>query len=353
MITLYKRGSVWWAQSTLHGFQRKWSLRTRDRSVAQELLRQAQIDSLSAPAHRVKKWEDFRKEFLQIQKSQVAEKTYSEYDRVLKIFSEFLSKSGIQAMHDLNPLTIAAFTDIRRHSVHRINRRLISPGGLKFEQRLLHHTFNFAIKRGIMHQNPVTLPNRNATPGKTLPFTPGEVRAMTSSAYLNDKPYLKAVVLLFLHTGLRIGDVISLQRRSIIGNTLTVNTKKRNKVVRLELHPDVLASLRIHFAAQNKAQQKSPYVFSTEFGKPIVSLDKHLRRLWKFCNIPGGHAHRFRDTLAVRLLEAGASLYDVAKILGNSHQVVELHYAPYVKELQERSARLLKSLSFTAQSPLS
>jgi len=50
-------------------------------------------------------------------------------------------------------------------------------------------------------------------------------------------------------------------------------------------------------------------------------------------------AHRFRDTFAVRLLQGGSTLYDVAKLLGTSNSVAEKHYTPWVKELQERAGR--------------
>jgi integrase len=55
------------------------------------------------------------------------------------------------------------------------------------------------------------------------------------------------------------------------------------------------------------------------------------------------HPHRFRDTLAVDMLLKGASPYDVAKTLGDTISVVEEHYAPYVKELRERTRRIMES----------
>ncbi len=74
------------------------------------------------------------------------------------------------------------------------------------------------------------------------------------------------------------------------------------------------------------------------------NLDGLLRRNFRRAGIEGGHAHRFRDTFAVRLLEKGASLYDVAKMLGITVPVAEKHYTPYVRELQERGRRLIHQL---------
>jgi integrase len=62
----------------------------------------------------------------------------------------------------------------------------------------------------------------------------------------------------------------------------------------------------------------------------------------KRAGVTRAHPHRFRDTLAVDLLK-GASPYDVAKTLGDTVAVVEEHYAPYVKELRERTRRIMES----------
>ena len=65
----------------------------------------------------------------------------------------------------------------------------------------------------------------------------------------------------------------------------------------------------------------------------------------------GGHAHRFRDPFAVRMLAHGSSLYDVAKALGIGVGTAERHYSPFVRELRDRVDRLIDSLDFDA--PLS
>jgi integrase len=53
--------------------------------------------------------------------------------------------------------------------------------------------------------------------------------------------------------------------------------------------------------------------------------------------IKGGHAHKFRDTLAVELLLAGVPLEPVSVLLGhNSVRVTERHYSPWVRSRQEQ-----------------
>jgi integrase len=51
-----------------------------------------------------------------------------------------------------------------------------------------------------------------------------------------------------------------------------------------------------------------------------------------------GHAHRFCDTFAVKLLLAGVPLERVSILLGHtSVRITEKHYAPWVRERQEQA----------------
>jgi hypothetical protein len=59
--------------------------------------------------------------------------------------------------------------------------------------------------------------------------------------------------------------------------------------------------------------------------------------------VPHAHPHRFLDTFAVDMLCAGASVYDVAKMLGDTVETVEKHYAPFVPALRERVRRITES----------
>ena len=52
-------------------------------------------------------------------------------------------------------------------------------------------------------------------------------------------------------------------------------------------------------------------------------------------------SHRLRDTFAVRLLEKGVPMEEVAKLLGNSIRVCERHYSAWVQGRQDRADALV------------
>ena len=347
MVRLFKRGRVWYTRINLPGRCECRSLRTGDRSVAQILARHIEIDVLSGGKLREHTWREFALEFEQTISGQVRFRTLKYYLFVLHKLTAFFDEHRVILLGEVTPAQITNFIEARRRELHPSRKRTMTDGGVRAYFRVLHRIFSFAVQREYIRKNPVLVTNRNAIPGKTQPFAPDEITAMLTAPYLVDKAYLRAIVLLFLHTGLRIGDVIDLKKTDVDGAYLSLRARKNSTNLRLPIHSELRDSLGAYAAVQNTDQQLSPYLFSTQQGQPIVSLDKHLRRLWKACGIVGGHAHRFRDTFAVRLLETGASLYDVAKLLGISAVVVEAHYAPYVKELQERGRRLVSMLNYT------
>jgi integrase/recombinase XerD len=77
--------------------------------------------------------------------------------------------------------------------------------------------------------------------------------------------------------------------------------------------------------------------FWSGIGNPktgVADWQRTLRKVFKLAKVENGHAHRFRDTFAVRLLEKGVPLEAVAVLLGNSLRIAERHYAPWVKSRQ-------------------
>ena len=62
-----------------------------------------------------------------------------------------------------------------------------------------------------------------------------------------------------------------------------------------------------------------------------------LKAAFKLAKIPDGHAHRFLDTFAVSLLQAGVPMERVSVLLGHSSiKVTEKYYSPWVRARQEQ-----------------
>ena len=58
--------------------------------------------------------------------------------------------------------------------------------------------------------------------------------------------------------------------------------------------------------------------------------------------VKNAHAHRFRHTRATELLARGATMDDVAALLGNSVRICEKHYAKWDAKRQDRLDALIE-----------
>lgn len=92
-------------------------------------------------------------------------------------------------------------------------------------------------------------------------------------------------------------------------------------------------------------QPEDHVLLSPETNRPLTRprLYERVLSLGRRAGVLDAHPHRFRDSFAIDLLTRGASPYDVAKLLGDSVDTVEKHYAPFVRELRERARRITES----------
>jgi integrase/recombinase XerD len=144
---------------------------------------------------------------------------------------------------------------------------------------------------------------------------------------------LKALVLLLRHSGLRIGDAVTLSRDRIVNGKLFLYTAKAGTPVYCPLPPLVLQALEA-------AAGGGHYFFWTGESKPESAAGnwrRALSRVFRLAEIRGAHPHRFRDTFAVGLLLAGVPMEHVSILLGHqSLKVTERYYAPWVRARQEQ-----------------
>ena len=66
-----------------------------------------------------------------------------------------------------------------------------------------------------------------------------------------------------------------------------------------------------------------------------------MAAVFKKSGVKNAHAHRYRHTLATRLLGEGASFQQVADILGNTAEIVRKHYGKWSKGRQDNIDRLM------------
>jgi integrase len=233
---------------------------------------------------------------------------------------DFAQQNGLQYLNQFDIEQATAFR--AKWTVHNLaaSKRLDYLRGF----------FRFAHDRSWVSDNPAKKlkPPKTVSP-PTMPFSRPEMDAILGAC---DRLKVKALVLLMRHSGLRIGDAVSLSADQIQDGKLLLRTAKTGTLVYVPLPPFVTTVLEA-------VKRKNGYFFWTGESKRSSVADtwrKQLAPVFTKAKIEGAHPHQFRDTFAVELLLAGVPLERVSILLGHSStRITEKHYSlPWVRDRQ-------------------
>jgi integrase/recombinase XerD len=333
MLKVVKRGRRYYARGTQDGRRVFKSLETKDAGVAAKRLHKLETEYERGLVRA--DWQKFRTMFDGVGVAHLAPATRKEYLRVMGLFSRFIEKR-ISRVDQLTPLMVTEYVDARLHAPASQNRKLTWDGA-KNELRILRAAFNRAIEWGMLERNPVRQKKLNPEGGKVLPFSTEEIARMEADRVLLRSPRLRAAFYLLLYTGLRLGDTRELRWSAVDfeAGRITVRTTKRKTIVIVPINSKLRCAL-IDLRQVSLACRPADLVFPGRTGRPPKNFKRWLERLYERAGVAGGHAHRFRHTFAVQCLQAGLTLNDVARLLGNSPMVVEKHYSQFDSATLER-----------------
>jgi integrase/recombinase XerD len=172
----------------------------------------------------------------------------------------------------------------------------------------------------------------------TMPLTREEVTSILATC--DDYPdkfnavRLRALVLLLRYSGLRIRDAVTLGRDHLTDGKLFLYTAKTGTAVYCPLPPFAVSALEA-------IPTVGRYFFWSGESKPksaVGDWQRSLKRLFILAGVPTAHAHRFRDTFSVELLQAGVPIERVSILLGHrSVRVTEKHYNAWTRARQEQA----------------
>ena len=171
---------------------------------------------------------------------------------------------------------------------------------------------------------------------------------------------LKDAAMLMLDTGLRVGEILSLEWSDVhlepVGNARfgfihIPKGKSKNAKRNLSLTPRVRAMLE-----SRHASRKSVWVFADEPETgplPIWTLDGQHKRMKAALRLPADAViHSFRHTFGTRLGEAGADAFTIMRAMGHSSVVVSQKYVHPTPEAMERAFERLNAANEKALASL-
>lgn len=280
--------------------------------------------------------------------------TFRKYRGCLTRLVSFCDGRRVTGLIDVDP---DALEDFR-------GTRAIELVTWKVERQMLVTFFGYCARRKWITTNPakeLKAPH-NPKPKEVVPYTlqeesqileactqigggRGPRRSGTGYEHLR----ARAMVMLLRNTALRISDVSTFRKDAVSWDQaastwrIFLRTQKTGEPVFLPI-PDSLKMILDALPLPRNAARDCPYYFwnGVTSRRGVVGIaERTLAAVFKKSGVKNAHAHRYRHTLATRLLEQGASFEQVADILGNTPAVVRKHYGKWSKGRQDNIDRLM------------
>ena len=325
-----------WADGLLKGVEVRQSMRTTVWDEAQEDLLELEKPKNDRRDPDPVTIQAAGAEFLaDAQARKLKEPTLYKYRLLLRQLEDYAQQKGLRYIQEFD------LPQTRRFRASWADGNIAA---LKKLERL-RAFFRFAQESGWIAENPARkLAKPLVSQSPTMPYDREEmIRILAACEQYKDNygrtsqpnaKRLRAFVMTLRYSGLRIQDTVTLAEDRLVDTKLFLYTAKSGVPVYCPL-PDFVVE-----AVRSCTRTNPRYFFWSGESKPksaVGDWQRALRKLFELACIPGGHAHRFRDTFAVELLLAGVPMERVSILLGHrSVKVTEKHYAPWVRARQEQ-----------------
>ena len=319
---LYRRGKIFWFSITYQGNRIQESLKTDNKRLADKLYAKVLTDIVEGRYFETTKAKSTK--FEEMTEKYLKEHAHSRDARTVKTLSTFF------AGYMISQITTKAIAEYR-------NGRLksVKPATVYQELALLRRMFNVAIREWEwLKDNPVSrlsfsVGNRNA---RDRWLTLDEEKRLLDNA--TNPVWLRALILLALHTGMRRGEILDLrwQNVDLLKRAIRI-VKSKNGEKRTIPISNTLFSLVKNMNIRDISGRIFPISGS--------SLRQAFDKLVAKTNLENFRFHDLRHTFATRLVQNGVDLYKVKELLGHKTITMTMRYAHHYPESLRSSIEVL------------
>ena len=265
----------------------------------------------------------FREQFLPYARTNMAPGTVLLYEAAIKTY--------IRIMGDKR-MDLYGIADAERFKTHRLSEK-VSPSKVNIDFRCIKAYFQVAVKWGLISQNPFNDVKQLRIPQMRPVFLTKEEFSTLISVIPDE--WFRDLVTFAIMTMMRVGEIVNLFWESVdLKNRLIHVENKVGFSVKSRRPRTIPMNDWVHQMLSRK-QRGSGYVFR-------LPGDRKLNTGWvsrKFKNAVKAsgvrtdiHFHSLRHTGASWLVQSGASIYVVQKLLGHSSISVTMGYSHLVTD---------------------
>jgi integrase len=340
---LYKRGRVWWMSFICKGKHYRKPCETEDRKLAQRIC--DKVKGEVAEGRWFEKLPGEDKTFREMMEKYLEEHVPKlRSQRSFRGYAEnLISHLGVYTLTEITPKVVNEYKEKRR-------RDGLKPASINRELATMKKAFNLAIREWEwVKDNPVSMVSMEEENNKRDRWlTPEEEVGLLDVC----PAWLKELVTFALNTGMRLGEILSLEWKDVdlFRKTVTVSKSKNKEPRTIPINETVFEMLK------NKAKVKSiktNLLFYTDAHTRfnITTVDHAFQKALKKAGIENFRFHDLRHTFATRLIQSGKDLYKVQRLLGHKSPAMTQRYAHHYPESLRDAVEVLDKL-VTNQSQL-
>ena len=327
-MSVYRRGDTWWVRFRTQGRHIRQSAHTSSRREAEAFERK-----LRAHYEKIARGDTPRRTF-----DEMMARFVSEHLPTLKPSGEARYTKSLRLLQPhfdglyLDQITRAKLADFVAYR----RREGVSPSTIRRDLSCLSSAFTLAISWEWADANPVKAMDKRSvkvSPPRTRYLSEDEYRALLVAA----PGYLRPMIIVAVHTGLRLEEQLSMTRRQIDWQRKEVHvpvtkTDTPRTVPLSDEALDALRSLTTHL--------HSEYVFWHGDGRRYLRVTRGLAGACKRAGINDLRWHDLRRTCGSWLLQSGVDIFTVSRWLGHKNvSVTERAYAFLDTEALHRAAQ--------------
>lgn len=153
----------------------------------------------------------------------------------------------------------------------------------------------------------------------------------------------KAIVMLFVSTGLRVSELFNLNEEDIQGNSVFVNGGKGNKSRVVQMNEQTRIAIGEYVSSKKYHSGNALFVSQKNNRLAVTTIQETISKYVDKANLDKDISpHSLRHTNATMLLENGTNLKVIQEILGHSSLVVTQKYLHTNKEAKQEAVSKIK-----------
>lgn len=256
---------------------------------------------------------------------ELAERTRDLYVDTAEKFFAWLQENSVRKMDEVDRACVERYLVYRKEGSSK--GRPLAESSMQTEVSVLKVIFRYAVEEKLVAASPLAgiRDSRSPVLPTPEPFTDEEIARLDG---LEKTAEDALVYSLFRFTGLRCSDVSALTWEAIDwkGKFLKWKTKKRGRTVVVPLIP------RLYEVLEKQSESYGDRILSVGKG----SMYQIIKKLGRAAGVQNCHPHKFRTHFICELLGKGASIYDVAAMVGDNVNTIQTYYAAITDRQQER-----------------